>query len=181
MNEHVSRLWYRLLRRIGMKGLLGLALLASACALAAWTPRLQRDAVDIRQAATVAQRSLAGAVDMRGRTPSTRQQLQEFAATMPPASQTAADLKVVFAAAQRHNVSLHKGEYQLKVEPNSPFVTYAATFPVKERYSSVKDFAADVLRTLPHAAMEDLRLERSDAGSPMLDARIRITFVYRAS
>ncbi len=179
MSSFAIRLWYRLLRRLGTSGMVGLALLASATLLAMWAPRLQHNAAHMQQIAEATQRSFAQTSAARGQVPSTRQQLQEFSGALPLPSRTAADLMEVFAAAQRNRVTLAKGEYQLNIEPNGPVVTYTATFPVKEHYGRIKDFAADLLRSLPHAALEDLRLERSDAGSPLLDARIRIAFVYR--
>ncbi|MDH5331633.1 MAG: hypothetical protein OEW27_16955, partial [Aquincola sp.] len=86
----------------------------------------------------------------------------------------------VFAAARRYNVNLPKGEYVLKAEPNTPLVSFTATFPVRNEYGAIKAFTADVLTTLPHVSMDDLRLARNDAGTGVLDAVIRFTFVYRS-
>jgi len=181
MKLTLTRLWYRLLRRVGRQGLIGLALLIAALVFAAWTPRLLREAADLRETAQSRHSALLGALQARGRAPSAQEQMQRFSDNFPTREQTADDLKQIFAAARRNNVQLNKGEYQLIAEPNSPFVTYAATFPVKEGYGDIKKFTSDVLRTLPHTAMEELRLERSDAGAAVLDARIRINLIYRAS
>ena len=45
----------------------------------------------------------------------------------------------------------------------------------------IKDFVADALRALPHAALLELRLERTDAEASMLEARLRLTLTYRAN
>ena len=76
-------------------------------------------------------------------------------------------------------MQLNKGEYQLKREPNAPFVTYTATFPMRNDYATFKDFAAEVLRALPHVSMDELRMARNDAGATALDSVVRFTFVYR--
>lgn len=181
MRAPLSRLWHRLLRRLGAPGLVGLLLLAGALALLGWTPRLLREAAELGDAAQARQAALLGTLQARGRAPSTQQQLLQFSAAFPTRDRNAEDLRQVFAAARRHNVALNKGEYQFQVEPNSPFVTFALTFPVREGYGDIKRFTSEVLRSLPHAAMEELRLERSDAGASVLDARIRINLFYRAS
>jgi hypothetical protein len=52
---------------------------------------------------------------------------------------------------------------------------------VQSQYGALKDFIADVLRALPNASMDDLRMSRSNAGSTTLDTVVRFTFVYRGS
>lgn len=181
MRQGLLRQWQRLLRRLGTSGMVGLALLLIAGVLIAWTPSLLRDANDQRAVAEQRQRATAMLIRTRGELPSTRQQLIRFVASFPMIGQNAADLKVVFAAAERHRIALPKGEYVLNAEPHSTFVVYTATFPVAEGYGGIKEFAAEVLSTLPHSAMEDLRLERRDSLSTGLDARIRISLIYRGS
>jgi hypothetical protein len=181
VNAVLNRLWHRLLRRIGAQGLIGLVLLVAALVLIAWAPSLLREAAELRETAQARHTALLGAIRARDQQPSAQQQMQKFSASFPTRDRNAEDLREVFAAARRHEVALNKGEYQFNADPASPFVTYAATFPVREGYGDIKKFTSDVLRSLPHAAMEELRLERSDAGATVLDARIRITLIYRAS
>lgn len=180
MTNLMQRVWQRLLRRVGLHGLVGVALLLAAAGLVVWTPRLHDNAARISEDARAKQHAADQAMLKRAELPSTRQLLLQFSTSFPRPSQNAADLKLVFAAAQRHHVELLKGEYQLNSEPNSPFLTYAVTLPVKEGYGEIKAFVADLLRSLPHAAMEELRLERTDIGATLLDARIRINLTYRA-
>jgi hypothetical protein len=181
MKAMLGRLWQRLLRRVGAAGLVGLALLLLAAALLAWTPGLLREAAELRETAQARQAAWFERTQHQPAPPSLQAQVDRFSARFPTRAQYAEDLKEVFAAARRHAVSLNKGEYQFVSEPNSPFQTCTATFPVRESYADIKQFTADVLRRLPHAAMDDLRLERSDAGADRLDARIRISLTYRAS
>jgi len=51
---------------------------------------------------------------------------------------------------------------------------------VRTDYGAIKAFAADVLRALPNASMDELRMSRSDAGSTTIDSVLRFTFVYRS-
>lgn len=180
MSAGLLRVWRRLLRRIGVPGVVGLALLVAAIALAAGTPALRQEARTLREFAAARDAALNEA----SRAPpqlSAEEQWRRFSAGFPTRERNAEDLKLVFAAARRNGVSLLKGEYRVVAEANSPFVTYALTLPVRESYGGIKKFTADVLRSLPHAEMDELRLERSDAGATTLDARIRISLIYRAS
>jgi type II secretory pathway pseudopilin PulG len=181
MSDFSRRLWQRLLRSLGVSGLIGIALLLLATALATWTPRLRQQAALVHETAQARQLAITQQRAQSAQVPPLRQQLDLFALGFPQLSQNAGDLEKLFAVARQHRVELPKGEYKFSTEPNSPFVTYSATFPIKQGYGRIKEFAADVLRDLPHAAMDELRLERSDAGATTLDARIRITLTYRAS
>jgi hypothetical protein len=180
MNTKLRALWQRALRRVGVAGLAGLALLAAGVALALWAPHLKREATQL-QLRSKAEQQAAASMPAKPVQLTARQQLMALTEGFPLPGQNADDLEQVFQAAQRNHVTLARGEYQMSADRDAAFVTYAATFPVREPYSNLKDFAADVLQSLPHAAIEDLRMERTDAGASVLDARIRITFVYRAS
>jgi hypothetical protein len=180
MNSLLSRVWQRLLRRLGSQGLVGLALVAAALALAAWALHLDKLSAATRQSAEVRQRQTAQSSRERSLAISPQESRRNFIERFPPPSQNAADLAQVFAAAAHSNLSLSKGEYHQVIETQSPFVTYVATFPVKDSYPNVRDFATEVLRSLPHAALEELRLERSNSTATVLDARVRINLFYRA-
>jgi hypothetical protein len=180
MNSLLSRTWQRLLRRIGAQGLIGLALIAAALALGAWALSLNKLGEATQVSAEIRQRQTAQSSRERRQAVSPQESRRNFIDRFPPPSQNAADLAQVFAAAAHSNVSLSKGEYHQVIESQSPFVTYVATFPVKDSYPNVRDFATEVLRSLPHAALEELRLERSNSTATVLDARVRINLFYRA-
>jgi hypothetical protein len=180
MKQGISRLWWRARRKLGLPGLLGLLLLLPALGLGLWLPVLNRQADDLRGelAAQVTASTRAGPASPRTR--SGREQAVEFAATFPALSQSASDLGEVFAIAQRRNLALPKGDYQLKAEPNAPLVAYTLTVPVSKDYAAIKGFVADVLEALPHVSLDELRLSRPNAGTAELEALVRLTFVYRS-
>jgi hypothetical protein len=158
------------------------ALLTAALLVAAWIPRLDRQGEQLRLA--IAAKLATAASTPRKLVPvqvPVGDQVREFIVAFPPLTRNADDLDAVFQSAKQHNVALLKGEYQLKQEPHAPLVTYTATFPVQSQYGALKDFIADVLRALPNASMDDLRMSRSNAGSTTLDTVVRFTFVYRGS
>lgn len=173
--------WRRAARRIGATGVVGLAVLLLAVVVGASIPGLARQSDELRAAlASRAQEIARKGQSVRRGVPG-GERIGEFVNAFPQLSHSAEDLGQVFAAAQRYSVDLPKGEYVLKAEPNAPLVSFTATFPVRSEYGAIKAFTADVLTTLPHVSMDELRMARSDAGSGVLDAVIRFTFVYRGS
>jgi hypothetical protein len=180
MNHLLLRAWQRALRRVGTPGLLALALLLPTLVIALWMPRLNRQADEMR-AALVARADAVARQSQPVRRPlSDREQALEFMAGFPALLQSASDLETVFALAERSHVKVLKGEYQLKAEPNSPLVAYTATFPVRNGYGALKEFTGEVLKALPHASLDELRMTRTEAGNGELDAVVRFTFVYRS-
>ena len=179
VKQVLSRVWRRAVRSIGYSGPAALLLLALALGVALWLPRLDRDLR--RTQAEVSDRTARlrahGAVSLRQ--PSGDERLAQYIEAFPMPTQMAADLGAIYASAGRHKVDLLKGEYQLKAEPGSPFITYAVTLPVHAEYGPVKAFAANVLLDLPHASLDELRLRRQTAEAEVLDAVVRFTLVYR--
>jgi len=172
------RSWRLAQRRLGLTGLLALALVVPTMAIALWLPELIRDgdALRDRLAARAERAALAPAVAARPM--SDRERVQQFVSRFPPLSRNAEDLAQVFALARARRIDLPKGEYQLKVEPNSPLISYTATFPVQNEYKALKAFTGDVLQALPHVSMDELRMSRADARSGALDSVVRFTFIY---
>lgn len=179
MNRALRHVAHRLYWRIGRPGTTALALLVAAFLLAAAIPHFARRADELRSALVARADVVARPTVPARRAMPQGEQLLEYVAGFPPLSQNAGDLDRVFETARRRNVALPRGEYQLKVEPNSPLVTYAATFAVHNDYGSLKQFTADVLTALPHVSMDELRMARTDAGSGVLDSVVRFTFIYR--
>jgi hypothetical protein len=180
MRRELRRLWIRLTRALGVSGTVAIALLIPAIGLAAWMPTFRRDAVDAAALLVVKTQLASPRAQTGTRSISDVELTREFVAGFPILEQNATDIESIFEAAKAHNVALLKGEYQLKLEPNASFVVYTATFPIRSDYGALKDFSADVLKALPHVAMDELRLTRDSAGSTSIDAVVRFTFFYRS-
>jgi hypothetical protein len=181
MRAALSDWRWRIQRRLGLTNFLVLLMLLAAGLLAAWLPKLNTEnetlRTQLRNVPTVDQ-TRAPNPPLVQRVPVSTQ-VGEFVAAFPTMAQGADDLEAIFLSAERHGVRLNKGEYQLKQEAGAPLIALRATFPIKADYRHLKDFTSDVLKTLPHAAMEELRMARSDASNPVLDASVRFSLVYR--
>jgi hypothetical protein len=179
MKRPLMRMWQQMLRRLGPLGVAAVALLLGALLIAAFIPRLKRQGEQLRMALTIKTAAASRPGPTLPRNMPVGEQVQEFVAAFPALAQNPSDLDEVFQSAKRRKVALLKGEYQLQQDANAPLATYTATFPVRADYSSIKDFTADVLRALPNASMDELRMTRSAAGSTVLESVIRFSFVYR--
>jgi hypothetical protein len=179
LRQGAARVWQRARRQLGGAGLIGALLLALAAACLWAAPELQSASDDARAELAQRRAALASPQAAAAPAPTAQEQLDRYVDGFPPFSQNASDLKAVFAGAQRAQVELLKGDYVVKSDAGSPFITYTATFPLRQGYAALKRFAAEVLQALPHAALEDLQMVRADASGAELDATVRFTFVYR--
>lgn len=172
--------WHRTFRRIGPVNVVTGIFTIGTVALAAWAIQLdgQSDALRLQLQARAASAPTPDQTVQARHVP-IGQQIDEFVATFPPLSQNPADLSEVFQSAKRHEIQLPRGDYQFKNDVNVALVVLTATFPLSAAYGSTKEFAADVLRALPHASMDDLRMTRSAADVDALESSIRFSFVYR--
>lgn len=177
--NRASGLWHRLVRRIGFPGIAALLLLVLASLLAIWAFALERQTQKLRTAigAQRAARPATTAAPLR-QVP-LAEQVDAFVGAFAPLDSSAADLEHVFLSAQQHHIELPKGEYKFKQGVNEPLASYTISFPVHADYGAIRDFSADVLRALPNASMEELRMSRSNADSSVLEAVVRFTLVYR--
>jgi hypothetical protein len=173
--------WVRVHRRIGLLGMLGIVMMAVA-AWSAWqTPRWKRETAQLKTRLEVERVRLDELNRNVVARPDTSQQISDFVAWFPPADQSAADLNEIFAQADALGIRLLKGEYQLHREPPGDFVKYEVILPVKDNYTSVRRFVAAVLKKLPHAAITELRIERTNAESELVEARVHFSLIYRGA
>ncbi len=180
MTRFARRWWLRSARRLGHVGMAAAILLLVAVGAAASLPLLLERERAATRSLSIAQRLGAVHVPAAAPIPTQAQLLHTFVGGFPPLEQNASDIAEVFASAELHHVALPKGEYKFEGDPASAIVSYSATFPLRGDYQNLKDFCADVLSALPHAAIDELRISRDNAGNPSLDAVVRFTFFYRA-
>jgi len=170
--------WVQL--RIGTAGVAGAALLLVAGIGMTFATRTHREAEWLSAAAEQARARLAqlGTHVVEDRTPA--EQLARFQQWFPPAQQSTADLRVIFAAAQAAHVDLARGEYSVRpVEGSGGLARFDVILPVKEHYAPVKAFVAEVLNKLPHASLDELRVERPQSAADQLESRVHFTLFYR--
>ncbi|HEV7577989.1 MAG TPA: hypothetical protein VGO85_18305 [Caldimonas sp.] len=180
MNLQLLRLWRSLVRAIGHSGPPALLLFLVVLAVAATTPRLNRELHDEYAANEARAMPLRAGTTEPPRGSSQKDRLLSYVEAFPSPERMSADLGEIYASAERHHIALVKGDYQFKAERDSPFVAYVASFPVRNEYGAVKAFASDVMQSLPHASLDELKLSRDAADADVLDAVVRFTLTYRS-
>ena len=161
-------------RRLGWAGIL--AIVFSAAAASLWMGSLQMQ----HRSQTLAESHLPHPVTAVVKTPvAALEPWQQLATELPAFDDNAGDLKRIFAIAKRRHIALDKGDYQLLRDPQLRSTSFGALFPMRDNYANIKGFVADVLQALPYAVLEELAFDRGDASSPQLDARVRLTVLYR--
>ena len=171
--------WVQL--RLGTAGIAGAVLLLTAGIGMLLATRTHREAEWLSAAAEHARARIAQLGSrhvVEDRTPA--EQLARFQQWFPPAAQSTTDLRVIFSAAQAAHVDLARGEYSVRmVEGSGGLERFDVILPVKERYAPVKAFVAEVLNKLPHASLDELRVERPGAAADQLESRVHFTLFYR--
>lgn len=179
--EKRGRRWTRqMLERFGTFGLIGIGLLLLALGLGAYAPQVAREAQDLRGQVDRTRGRLDDVRRELAQRPGSAQRGTQLRESFPTVDQATADLRVIFDTAQKNRVELVKGEYALsQTEDAIRLRRFEVTFPLKERYVTIKSFVAGVLNAVPHASLAELRLERSAANVDQLDARVHFTLFYR--
>ena len=171
--------WVQL--RLGTAGVAGAVLLIVAGIGMTFATRTHREAEWLSAAAEQARARIAALGSthpVEDRTPA--EQLARFQQWFPSAQQSTADLRVIFAAAQAAHVDLARGEYSVRpVEGSGGLERFDVILPVKEHYAPVKAFVAEVLNKLPHASLDELRVERPQSAADQLESRVHFTLFYR--
>ena len=87
----------------------------------------------------------------------------------------------IHRAAAKHGVKVTTGEYRLLREGGARVVRYQITLPARASYPRLRNWLADVMSLAPSLALDEVNFRREDAGQDAVDARVRFTFLMRAS
>lgn len=165
---------------VGTAGIAGIALLAAAGVGLVLAGRAHRQTERLTAQTGQAHLRVArqGLAHVEDHTPA--EQLARFQQWFPLPNRSTEDLRVIFAAAQAAHVDLARGEYSLhSIDGSGGLERFEVILPVKEHYAPVKTFVAEVLNKLPHASLDELRVERPASGAEQLESRVHFTLFYR--
>ena len=168
----------------GRPGLLGLVLVALAVyAVAVHAPALRQQQGELlarqQEAAT---RPVVSS--RRATQASTAPQLLD---SLPSASQRGADLAKLIEISRRTEVELTRGDYAIEKlsagnDPGAQIDNvsqWRLQLPVRGSYAQLRRFIAELLNSVPHAALDGLQIDRPDTQQPWLETTLRVTLYYR--
>jgi hypothetical protein len=169
---------------LGRPGLLGLALVALAVyAVLVQGPALQQTQSDL----LARQQDIANkpaASKRRVTQASTAPQLLD---SLPLGSQRGADLARLIEISRRTEVELTRADYSIEKlsASNDPGAQadnvsqWRLQLPVRGNYAQLRRFIAELLNSIPHAALDGLQIDRPDTQQPWLETTLRVTLYYR--
>lgn len=105
---------------------------------------------------------------------------QAFLSALPPLSSHLEDVSALLSLASSHQVALGSVSYSTESAAPLPLTVRHAELRVNEDYPKLKAFIAEVLLTMPHLYLDDIRFE-SGAASTKLLTTLRLSLVYRST
>ena len=106
--------------------------------------------------------------------PATR--LDRLKRALPALGTLPDDLASLNQAAGRAGVQIGEVQYQLQPVADAPWLRYRASLPVSGGYPAVRRYLKEVLDALPHAALDEIRMERGESGAPVADLRLALYY-----
>lgn len=176
---------------VGRPGLIGLAgLLAAVYLIAVEVPSLKQRQTQLaqRQAALQAEAAKAPASANRPARLAAVSNAIALLESLPPPSQRGADLTRLVELSQQLKVELARGDYAVErldaaadaaALGDEAISQWRLQLPVRGSYAQLRRYAAEMLNTMPHVALDGLQIDRPDTQQAELETTLRITFFYR--
>lgn len=99
---------------------------------------------------------------------------------LPAADQALQAVARMHRSAAAHGVVLAQGEYRIQRDAGARWWRYQIHLPAHAPYPPLRSWIAEVMNTVPGAALDEVSLRREDAGQADLDARVRFTLYLKA-
>lgn len=166
----------------GWPACVGLVLVAAGLLLSLWAvPALQqaqaRAEAQLRQARAAARAARQGPAVVAQRSPSRAQ----FMAVFPPADQRQHRLGNLWVLARAQGLAVRRSEFRAVSDAAMGVARYRITMPLEGSYPALRQFIEQALRQDPALSLDRLRLDRPDAGSPVLRAELQLSLWSRTA
>jgi hypothetical protein len=107
------------------------------------------------------------------------QRLARFYSELPPVSSAHEAIRMIHRSASANHVKLANGDYRISPLANSGLVRYQFVLPARASYPQLRKWLADVMNTLPNAAIDDFSLRRDETGIEGAEANVRMTLFLK--
>lgn len=165
------------LSRLGWPGILGIGLIFFCMSfyLSALAP-LQAQIDQLLSTSAPNQKRLRQIQPVPPRIAQTpEQQLRQFYQQLPAQDTLPEVLDKLYDAANRHGISLEKGEYLPRHEKAAGLVRYQIALPVKGGYPQLRRFIRSVLHDIPSASLDRLHLEKQHVNESTISAELQLS------
>lgn len=99
----------------------------------------------------------------------------QFLAGLPASDTLPAQLQSLFGIAAQYELDLGEVAYKWERNQGARVLRYQVNFTADAPYPDTRAFLADVLATLPHAALEQLSFNRDSVQSDSVRTTVRLT------
>lgn len=100
--------------------------------------------------------------------------------TVPEDSTHIDDLNRLFKLAKAKGVQIGTVEYRQTPNPSLQVLVRTLDIRIHEDYPKLKGLVAELLGSVPHASLQEIRVERKDAATAQGQILLKLAFVYRA-
>lgn len=177
MNERAALVsWW--LGRLGWPALvaIGLALFALAFHFSGVAPAQAKLAQLQAEIAKVQRKALVPA-GQESRQAARKMALQQRFA---PMSERESLIQQIHETAERRGVELSNVEYKLVLEAGAPLARCQLLMPVKASYPALRAWLADIMNSMPSAALDEFNLRRDSLALPMVNGQIKLSLYLDA-
>lgn len=96
--------------------------------------------------------------------------------TLPGFASATASLKALATVAQRHDLSIEQATYQLTDKDGQRRLE--VSLPLKAAYPTLRGYLRDVLALPAAPVLDELILQRQQAGEPQIEVSLRLSFYF---
>lgn len=180
MNPQWQMRW--LMRRMGMPGMVSLALLllTLAIVLLGILP-MQQELSGLRQQLAQQPKQVLKQAPVISPEESLTQDLVSFEQRFSTVDHLSAQLDELFKLSEKHGLSVDKGQYSLAERSAGALRRFEVTFPVSGSYQQIRALVLESLDKLPAAALLDMNLEREKIADSRIKANLRFVLFVRKS
>lgn len=169
-----------LAHQVGIIGLIGLAVLAAVTGyyLSIVQP-LEASLPKLRAGYFSASRSSA-VRDSKAQQP-VLSRSDAFQGFFPPQTQALGWVRMLYQIAEREKLQLVHGEYRAAGEQGKSPLQLQIMLPVRGSYAQIRSFVTGSLAEIPFLALDEIDFQRSTAGGPAIEAKMRFTLYMKGN
>lgn len=162
----------RSLRSLGWPALLGISLALAGILLIAVSRQLQLKQIELQTRSLKADRAIQ---------PPNSNYARSMPAVLPNPSDYTADLARIFDIAKSQGIVLSSGDYRDADRVALPIDVRVVDLRFNESYTKLKEFLAAVLNSMPHSAVQEVRIERKDSVAARHQVLLKLALVYAST
>lgn len=108
------------------------------------------------------------------------ERLQNFDSNFPNAESINTAWGKLSQLLEKSGLIVEHSVYESSPEKHAGLLRYRLNMPIKAAYPQIRGFLAEVIKTIPNAALENISFKRESVDSPIVDANMSLVIYVRA-